>query len=278
MLAVEEARKVFQPGTPNEHVALDELSIDLKEGEVVTLIGSNGAGKSTLLNAITGGFLLDGGRVVLGGEDITWLPPHKRAFMIGYLFQDPLKGTAPGMTIEENLALACSRHSTPQGGGIFGFLKRWPLRPGINKKDSALFRDLLARFGMGLEDRMETRAGLLSGGQRQALALLMATAANPRLLLLDEHTAALDPAAAEKIMAITRETVKERNLTTMMVTHNIQQALRFGTRTVMLEDGRIILDISGEERNKMTIPRLMELYSQHSRKGQPLDNDRMLLE
>jgi putative ABC transport system ATP-binding protein len=249
MLTVEHARKIFSRDTPNERVALDDLSLTLKEGEFLTLIGSNGAGKSTLFNAITGGFLLDGGSITLGGEDITWLPPHKRALMIGYLFQNPMKGTAPNMTIEENLALAYSRR------------KIWPLRRGVSKEDHSFFREHLARFEMGLEDRMKDRAGLLSGGQRQALALLMSTVARPSLLLLDEHTAALDPAAARKIMRLTDDIVKEQKLAAMMVTHNIQQALGFGTRTVMLEEGRIALDITGEERKEMTVSRLMERYS-----------------
>jgi putative ABC transport system ATP-binding protein len=249
MLVVEHARKTFAKDTPNERVALDDLSLTLKEGEFLTLIGSNGAGKSTLFNAITGGFLLDGGSITLGGEDITWLAPHKRALMIGYLFQNPTKGTAPNMTIEENLALAYSRR------------KIWPLRRGVSGDDNSFFREHLARFEMGLEDRMKYRVGLLSGGQRQALALLMSTIARPRLLLLDEHTAALDPAAAQKIMRITDDIVREQKLATMMVTHNIQQALDFGARTIMLEEGRIVLDIMGTERKNMTASRLMERYS-----------------
>jgi putative ABC transport system ATP-binding protein len=264
MLTIDAAQKIFLRGTPSERIALDNLSLTLGESEFLTIIGSNGAGKSTLFNAITGAFLLDSGSIVLGGEDITGLSPHKRALMIGYLFQDPMKGTAPTMTIEENLALASSRR------------KGWPLRVGVSKQESSFFRDHLARFDMGLEDRMDTRVGLLSGGQRQALSLLMSTIARPRLLLLDEHTAALDPAAAEKILRITQDIVQGQKLTTMMITHNIQQALHFGSRTVMLEGGGVILDISGEERSKMTIPQLMKLYSQRSHKE--LNNDRMLLD
>jgi putative ABC transport system ATP-binding protein len=263
MLEIKSASKIFQPGTPNERVALDGLSLTVGRGEFVTIIGSNGAGKSTLFNAITGAFTLDSGRIYLNGADITWDSPHKRALSIGYLFQDPMKGTAPGMTIEENLALAYSRKKT------------WALGPGVSKRDAAFFRERLARFGMGLEDRMKTKAGLLSGGQRQALALLMATISEPRLLLLDEHTAALDPVAADKVMGITRDVVNGTGLSTMMITHNIQQALRFGTRTIMMDSGGIILDISEEERRDMTVPRLMALYSAKSRKD--LDNDRMLL-
>ncbi|MDR1979149.1 MAG: ATP-binding cassette domain-containing protein [Synergistaceae bacterium] len=264
MLTIDKAQKTFQRGTPGERIALDRLSLNLKRGEFLTIIGSNGAGKSTLFNAITGAFLLDGGSIVLAGTDITWMPPHKRAFTIGYLFQDPMKGTAPGMSVEENLALAYSRR------------KAWPLRIGVSKKDSALFRERLARLDMGLEDRVKTKVGLLSGGQRQALALLMSTVGEPHLLLLDEHTAALDPAAAERIMRVTCGVIENQRLTAMMITHNIQQALHFGSRTIMLEEGRIIVDIAGEERKKMTVPRLLELYSRRSRKE--LDNDRILLE
>jgi putative ABC transport system ATP-binding protein len=248
MLEIRDAQKIFQKGTLNERVALDHLSLFLEAGEFVTIIGSNGAGKSTLFNAITGAFLLDGGQVVLGGEDITWLVPHKRALSIGYLFQDPMKGTAPNMTIEENLALAYSRKKT------------WALGPGVSKDDASFFRERLALYGMGLENRMKTKVGLLSGGQRQALSLLMSTVAEPRLLLLDEHTAALDPASAEKVMAITLDVARSQKLTTLMITHNVQQALRVGGRTIMLGGGRLILDITGKEREEMTTPRLMELY------------------
>ncbi|MDR1516404.1 MAG: ATP-binding cassette domain-containing protein [Synergistaceae bacterium] len=249
MLVVEGAQKTFFKDTPNERVALNDLCLTVADGEFMTLIGSNGAGKSTLFNAITGGFLLDRGVITLGGEDITWLTPHKRALVIGYIFQNPSKGTAPDMTIEENLALASSRR------------RKWPLRRGVSKEDYSFFREHLSRFEMGLEDRMKDKVGLLSGGQRQALALLMSTISKPRLLLLDEHTAALDPAAAQKIMKITGDIVREQKLAAMMITHNVQQALDFGSRTVMLEEGRIILDISGGERENMTAARLMEHYS-----------------
>ena len=248
MLEIRDAYKIFQKGTPDERVALDHVSLFLRQGDFVTIVGSNGAGKSTLFNAITGGFPLDGGRVLLAGEDITWLPSHKRAFMIGYLFQNPMKGTAPNMTIEENLSLAYSRKKT------------WALGPGVSKKDTVFFRERLALYGMGLEDRMSAKVGLLSGGQRQALALLMSTVAGPRLLLLDEHTAALDPASAEKVMNITLDIARNQNLTTLMITHNVQQALRFGNRTLMLEKGKILLDIEGAERNNMTVPRLLEHF------------------
>jgi len=263
MLEIVNASKVFLKGTPNEHIALDDVSLSLREGEFVTVIGSNGAGKSTLFNAVGGTFRLDKGRVFIKGEDITFRPEYKRAAIIGRLFQDPMKGTAPDMTIEENLALAYNRRT------------RKGLRMGVHRKDVVVFREKLARLDMGLESRLKTKVGLLSGGQRQALSLLMSTIGKPLLLLLDEHTAALDPASAEKIMRITKDIVERENLTTMMITHNIQSALKTGTRTIMLDSGRIILDISGEEREDMTVTRLMELYSQRSTHA--LDDDRMLL-
>lgn len=263
MLELKNLSKTFQKGTPNQHTALDQLNLTLKPGEFVTIIGANGAGKSTLFNAIGGSFLLDKGRVVLQGKDITFLKEHKRAALVGRLFQDPMKGTAPDMSIEENLSLAYSRQH------------KSPLRWAVVKADVAYFRQELANFDMGLEDRMKTKVGLLSGGQRQALSLLMTTVAKPQMLLLDEHTAALDPAAAEKIMSITKEIQKRDQLTTMMITHNIQSALTTGDRTIMLEAGKVILNLSGEERASMTVPQLMELYAQRSHKG--LDNDSMLL-
>lgn len=263
MLKIINATKVFLSGTPNEHIALNNISLSLAQGEFVTLIGSNGAGKSTLFNAIGGTFWLNRGRIFLEEENITYLAEHKRAAMIGRLFQDPLKGTAPDMTIEENLALAYNR----QG--------RNGLRLGVHPQDVKIFREKIAQLDMGLENRLRTKVGLLSGGQRQALSLLMSTIAGPRLLLLDEHTAALDPAAAEKIMAITRDIVSQEGITTMMITHNIQTALTTGSRTIMLDKGKIILDLAGEERKEMTVPRLLELYSQQSKTA--FANDRMLL-
>ena len=262
MLEIINARKTFLKGTPNEHVALDDLNLSLADGEFVTVIGSNGAGKSTLFNAIGGTFWLDQGKILLKGKNITYMAEHKRAYMIGRLFQDPMRGTAPDMTIEENLALAYNRRS--KNG----------LRIGVHKKDAAVFRAELARLDMGLEDRMKTKVGLLSGGQRQALSLLMATIGKPQLLLLDEHTAALDPAAAEKIMQITTHILAGEKRTAMMITHNIQSALKTGTRTIMLDSGKIILDLSGKDREEMTVSRLMELFSQRSKAT--LDNDRML--
>jgi putative ABC transport system ATP-binding protein len=262
MLEIVNASKTFLAGTPNEHVALDKVSLSLDEGEFITLIGSNGAGKSTLFNAVGGTFWLDRGNILLQGDNITYMAEHKRASMIGRLFQDPMKGTAPDMTIEENLALAYNRR------------RKNGLRIGVHRKDVEVFYEKLARLDMGLENRMKTKVGLLSGGQRQALSLLMSTIGKPQLLLLDEHTAALDPASAEKIMRITNNIVCEENLTTMMITHNIQSALKNGTRTIMLDSGKVILDISGKDREDMTVTRLMELFSQHSKNT--LDNDRML--
>lgn len=263
MLEVMNATKIFLAGTPNEHVALDNVSLHLDQGEFVTLIGSNGAGKSTLFNAIGGTFWLNRGKILLEGKNITYMVEHKRASIIGRLFQDPMKGTAPDMTIEENLALAYNRKG------------RNGLRRGVHPKDIKVFRDKIAQLGMGLENRLSTKVGLLSGGQRQAISLLMATIAKPRLLLLDEHTAALDPAAADKIMEITKAIVSQDNITTLMITHNIQTALTTGSRTIMLDRGKIILDISGKERESMTVPRLLELFSQQSNSA--FDNDRMLL-
>lgn len=262
MLEIVNAGKTFLSGTPNEHIALDDVNLSLSDGEFVTIIGSNGAGKSTLFNAIGGTFPLDRGRILLQEDDITYMPEHKRASMIGRLFQDPMKGTAPDMTIEENLALAYNRRS--KNG----------LRIGVHRRDVEVFRDKIAQLDMGLENRMKTKVSLLSGGQRQALSLLMATIGKPRLLLLDEHTAALDPASAEKIMMMTKNIVSKENLTAMMITHNIQAALKTGTRTIMLDSGKVILDLSGKEREDMTVARLMELYSQRSHNT--LDNDRML--
>lgn len=263
MLELKNLTKTFGKGTVNEHTALDGVDLSLAEGEFVTILGSNGAGKSTLFGAVTGAFWPDRGHVLLGGEDITYLPEYRRARRIGILFQDPMKGTAPDMTIAENLALAYTRG------------RRFPLAPALQKRDIDTLRDRLAAFGMGLEDRMKVKVGQLSGGQRQAMALLMATASGPRLLLLDEHTAALDPATAEKVLAITVQTVREQHLTTMMITHNMQSALAVGSRTLMMERGRIILDVAGEERAQMKVGDLLHRYS--GAQGKQLDNDRMLL-
>lgn len=260
MLTVSHIAKTFNPGTVNEKTAIKDLSLHLDSGDFVTIIGSNGAGKSTLFNAIAGSFLCDEGSITLDKKDITFEPEFKRARTIGRLFQDPMRGSAPGMTIEENLALAAG------SGGWFSH---------VSAKEKARFRDRLALLDMGLEDRMKQPVGLLSGGQRQALTLLMSTMVPPKILLLDEHTAALDPGTAEKVLKITREVVAEHKITTMMVTHNMHQALELGNRTLMMDSGRIVLDVQGEERNNMTVNDLLERFK--ARVGEDLDNDRILL-
>ena len=260
MLMLYHISKTFNPGTVNEKRALDGLSLRLEAGDFVTIVGSNGAGKSTLFNAIAGDFYVDEGFVTLDGQDITYLPAHRRSRQIGRLFQDPMRGTAPHMTIEENLALAAG------SGGWFS---------PMTKQDRSRFRDRLALLDMGLEDRMKQPVGLLSGGQRQALTLLMATMNPPKLLLLDEHTAALDPATAEKVLAITRDVVAGHNITTLMITHNMQNALELGNRTLMMDGGNIVLDIQGREREGMTVSGLLERFRAGA--GKALDNDRILL-
>lgn len=262
MLKLNHASKTFHPGTVNERAALKSIDLTLESGDFVTIIGSNGAGKSTLFNMIAGDFLVDEGSILLDDQDITFMKEYKRASHIGRLFQDPLKGTAPNMTIEENLALAYMRTT----GRKFSI--------GIRKQDREYFREKLARLDLGLENRMKTKVGLLSGGQRQAVTLMMSTLVTPKLLMLDEHTAALDPATAEKVLGITREIVAENSITTMMITHNIQSALSLGNRTIMMHDGRIILDIKGDERKEMTVARLLELFKEQSMES--LDNDRIL--
>jgi putative ABC transport system ATP-binding protein len=264
MLKLTNISKTFNPGTVNEKKALDNVSLELPAGDFVTIVGSNGAGKSTLFGAIAGTFYTDQGSVVLDGKDITFAPEHQRSRSIGHLFQDPLKGTAPHMTIEENLAIAYLRQSRSR----FAFFSR------ISKQEREMFREMLSQLGMGLEDRMKNPVGLLSGGQRQALTLLMATMVTPKLLLLDEHTAALDPATAEKVLDITRQVVSERQITCLMVTHNMHQALDLGNRTLMMDSGHIVLDISGPERESMTVDDLLERFSISA--GKELDNDRIL--
>ena len=264
MIELRNAVKIFEKGTAIEHTALNRLSLHVEKGEFVTILGSNGAGKSTLFNAICGTFLLDSGRVLLDGNDITYMPEHKRSAMIGRVFQDPMKGTAPHMTIEENLSLAYSRRHAK------------PLSFAPSRRQTALFRERLAEFGMGLEDRMKTKVGLLSGGQRQAVTLLMCTIVPPKLLLLDEHTAALDPATADKVMAITRKAVEDDHLTTLMITHNMASALSTGTRTIMMDEGNILLDLSGEEREHTSVDYLLKLYA--GSKHRAFDNDRMMLQ
>ena len=263
MLKITDACKTFAKGTSNEHTALRNLSLNLEKGDFVTILGSNGAGKSTLFNAICGNFILDSGNIMLDGKDITFISEHKRAREIGRLFQDPMKGTAPNLTIEENLALSYSRGHHKYFG------------PAVGKKEKNLFKEKLAGFNMGLEDRMQTKMGLLSGGQRQVVTLLMSTIVLPKLLLLDEHTAALDPATAKKVMDITNKIVKENNLTTLMITHNMASAMKTGNRTIMLDSGEIILDISKEQREKMNVEDLLKMYSE--KKQQQFDNDRILL-
>ena len=260
MLKLSHISKTFNPGTVNEKVAIQDLSLHLEKGDFATIIGSNGAGKSTLFNAIAGDFITDTGSIVLDGEDITLTPSHKRAKVIGRLFQDPMRGSAPGMSIEENLALAA---------GKGGWLSK------INKKDKEEFRQRLSLLNMGLEDRMQQPVGLLSGGQRQALTLMMATYTPPKLLLLDEHTAALDPSTAEKVLELTTKIVEENHLTCLMITHNMQSALDLGNRTVMMDKGTVIFDVEGEERAKLGVSDLLEQFKLSA--GKALDNDRMLL-
>lgn len=260
MLEISHISKTFNTGTVNAKKAIDDLSLSVAEGDFITVIGANGAGKSTLFNAIAGSFITDSGRIVLDGQDVTLTPEHKRAKLIGRLFQDPMRGSAPGMTIEENLALAAGR------GG-------WMSR--VSKSDKKLFRDKLALLGMGLEDRMSQPVGLLSGGQRQALTLMMATFNPPKLLLLDEHTAALDPSTAEKVLELTKSIVSENRLTCLMITHNMQSALELGNRTIMMNGGNIIFDASGAQRDALTVGDLLNKFKENA--GKELDNDRMLL-
>ena len=264
MLRIHDISKTFNPGTVNEKTALSHLSLHLQPGDFASIIGSNGAGKSTLLNAVAGSFYVDSGSIALDGKDITFTPDHRRSRIIGRLFQDPLRGTAPSMTIEENLALAYLR--TAEGKAPFSR---------ITKRDKEYFSEKLKLLGMGLEDRMRQPVGLLSGGQRQALTLLMATLVTPKLLLLDEHTAALDPATAEKVLELTRSIIAEHHITCLMVTHNMKQALELGSRTLMMADGQIVLDVSGAERAGMTVDDLLRRFKAGT--GKDLDNDRILL-
>ena len=260
MLKIHNISKTFNPGTVNEKLALSNLSLHLDQGDFVTILGSNGAGKSTLFNAIAGSFVVDSGSITLDGSDITNLPDYKRSKFIGRMFQDPLKGTAPNMTIEENLALAYMRASSPTSPFSM-----------ISKRDRAEFRDRLAQLGLGLEDRMSNPVGLLSGGQRQALTLLMATLVTPKILLLDEHTAALDPGTAEVVLDLTRKIVAENNITCLMITHNLASSLALGNRTIMMSGGHIALDLKDEQRQGLTPDDLLHLF-----RSQGLDNDRIL--
>lgn len=260
MLSIKNISKTFYPGTVNAKTAIDNLSLEVNDGDFITIIGANGAGKSTLFNAIAGSFYTDSGSIYLDGKNITMLSEHKRARRIGRLFQDPMKGSAPGMSIGENLALAA---------GHGGWLSS------VSKKDKEIFREKLSLLKMGLEDRMDSPVGTLSGGQRQALTLMMATINPPKLLLLDEHTAALDPATAEKVIELTENIVKEQNLTCMMITHNMQSALSLGNRTIMMNEGKIIFDESGNARDELTVNDLLDKFKEAA--GKALDNDRMLL-
>ncbi len=263
MLEIKEIYKTFNPGTVNEKAALKGLSLNLEEGDFVTVIGGNGAGKSTMLNAIAGVWPLDGGQIIIDGEDVTSLPEHKRAAYIGRVFQDPMMGTAPTMQIDENLALAQRRG------------KKRGLKTNLSKSDLSSYRELLSILDLGLEDRMTTKVGLLSGGQRQALTLLMATLVKPKVLLLDEHTAALDPKTAAKVLEATEKVVSKSNLTTIMITHNMKDAIMHGNRLVMMNDGKIILDIRGEEKKKLTVEALLHEFEKVS--GQEFTSDSAIL-
>ena len=264
MLELKNIGKTFNPGTVNEKVALQGVDLHLAQGDFATIVGSNGAGKSTLFNAIAGEFIADTGTITLDGKDITFLPDFKRSKAIGRMFQDPLRGTAPHMTIEENLALAFLRAS----GHTSSFSR-------ISKKDRALFAERLSELGLGLEDRMKQPVGLLSGGQRQALTLLMASLKKPKLLLLDEHTAALDPKTAAKVLELSDRIVAENGLTTMMVTHNMKDAIAHGNRLIMMDAGRVVLDIAGREKQKLTVPDLLALFSEAG--GTDAADDKLLL-
>ena len=263
MLKIQAIRKTFNPGTVNEKVALKNLSLTLEDGDFVTVIGGNGAGKSTMLNAVAGTFYVDEGSVIIDDIDVTSLPEYRRAAYIGRVFQDPMMGTAASMGIAENLALALRR-------GQFRGLG-W----GITKDERAQYRDLLETLDLGLEDRLTSKVGLLSGGQRQALTLLMATLKQPKLLLLDEHTAALDPKTAAKVLETTERIVSRDKLTTLMITHNMKDAIAHGNRLVMLYEGKVVIDISGEEKKNLTVETLLNLFSKVS--GSDEANDQMLL-
>lgn len=263
MLKITNLQKTFNPGTINEKVALDGLNLHLKDGDFVTVIGGNGAGKSTLLNAICGVWKPDFGTIEIDGVDVSHMPEFKRAQFLGRVFQDPMKGTAPDMEIVENLAIAAKRGR-----------KRKLIR-GVKKADHQYYRDLLATLELGLEDRLTTKVGLLSGGQRQAVTLLMATLNRPKLLLLDEHTAALDPKTAAKVLEITDRIVTENKLTTLMITHNMKDAIAHGNRLIMMYDGHVVVDVEGEEKKKLTVEDLLNMFVQAS--GKEFANDRAIL-
>ena len=263
MLKIESIAKTFNPGTITEKVALKGVSLHLSPGDFVTVIGGNGAGKSTLMNAVAGTISVDTGSIAIAGTDITKWPEHKRAKFIGRVFQDPMMGTAANMMIEENLAIAARRGRRPT------------LRWSSSKKDQAHYRELLAGLDLGLEDRLESKVGLLSGGQRQALTLLMATMASPKLLLLDEHTAALDPKTAEKVLALTEKVVTANQLTTLMITHNMRDALRLGNRLIMMYDGHILVDVAGEKKKHLSVKDLLGMFEKAA--GSELTSDSLLL-
>ena len=264
MLELHQVCKTFNPGTVNEKAALNHLSLTLEEGDFVTVIGGNGAGKSTMLNAISGVWPVDEGTIRIDGVDVTELSEHRRAVYLGRVFQDPMVGTAGNMTIEENLALAARRG------------EKRTLRWGIKKSEREQFKELLRPLGLGLEDRLTAKVGLLSGGQRQALTLLMASLKKPKVLLLDEHTAALDPKTAAKVLELSDQIVEEHKLTTLMVTHNMKDAIAHGNRLIMLDAGRVILDIRGEEKKKLTVPELLARFTAAS--GEEVESDRLLLD
>ena len=263
MLEIKEIWKTFHAGTVNEKQALRGISLTLEDGDFCTVIGGNGAGKSTMLNAVAGTFPVDAGTISIGGTDVTRLPEFKRAKFIGRVFQNPMMGTAPTMQIVENLALA-ARRGQPRG-----------LKWGLSKAEKDRYQALLHGLDLGLEDRLTSKVGLLSGGQRQALTLLMASLQKPKLLLLDEHTAALDPKTAAKVLELSDRIVAENHLTTMMVTHNMKDAIAHGNRLIMLYNGRIVIDVSGEEKKKLTVPQLLELFSKVS--GSDEADDKLLL-
>ncbi len=263
MLEIKDIWKTFNAGTVNEKQALRGVSLTLKDGDFCTVIGGNGAGKSTMLNAVAGTYAVDAGTISIGGSDVTHLPEHKRAKFIGRVFQDPMMGTAPTMQIVENLALAARRG---QSRGL-----KW----GLTKEEKERYQEMLRNLDLGLEDRLTSKVGLLSGGQRQALTLLMASLQKPRLLLLDEHTAALDPKTAAKVLELSDRIVAESHLTTMMVTHNMKDAIAHGNRLIMMYNGRIVIDVSGEEKRHLTVPQLLELFSKVS--GSDEADDKLLL-
>jgi len=263
MLKVESATKIFNKNTFDEHKALDNLSLNVEEGEFVTIIGGNGAGKSTLFNVISGSMLSDGGSVILDGEDITHMPEYRRASFIGRIFQDPMKGTAPNLTVSENLMIAYMRSTKKNILGV------------PSKKEKTYIREHLASLNLGLEDRMNTKIGLLSGGQRQAVTLVMATLIKPKLLLLDEHTAALDPLSAASVLELTNKIINENNITTLMITHNITSALALGTRTIMMDSGTVAIDIDGNERKELSVQDVLEKFKRV--KNKIFDDDNVLL-